>query len=152
VVHLTARPLTGGGSWDGVSENWLTLSADAIAKLSPSHSAKPGDKWRVDAKALRPILLYMYPVTENNDPKTNRIDAADVEGKLLPDGATVRLDGRLRMRHSFYPLRPDDSAVEAKFVGLVEFSKDGGIKRFRLATASAKYGGGTFAVCVESAN
>src|SRR5258708_18091688 len=30
VLHLTSRPLRGGGSWDGVSDNWIILNRDEI--------------------------------------------------------------------------------------------------------------------------
>src|SRR5262245_44907782 len=30
VLHLTARPLKGGGSWDGVSENWVVYTPEEV--------------------------------------------------------------------------------------------------------------------------
>jgi hypothetical protein len=36
VLHLAARGLGGGGSWDGTAENWVVYTADEAKRLLPS--------------------------------------------------------------------------------------------------------------------
>src|SRR5262245_44440948 len=36
VLHLAARGLGGGGSWDGTSENWIVYSAEEARSLLPA--------------------------------------------------------------------------------------------------------------------
>ena len=64
--------------------------------------------------------------------------------------ALARLDGRLRMKHTFYH-KEDGNVVDANLVGYIEFGvKSKHIRKLRLATDSAAYGGGTFAAAVRS--
>jgi hypothetical protein len=154
VLHLTARPRRGGGSWSGVSENWIVYNAAETAKLLPSGSVKAGLAWTPDAKQTARLLTHFYPVTENNETDTNKIEEQELTGKVLAvkDGlARARLEGKLRMKHSFYH-REDGNEVTARFTGYVDFEPaTGKVQAFRLATTSAAYGGGAFEVAVRSA-
>jgi hypothetical protein len=62
----------------------------------------------------------------------------------------ARLDGRLRMRHDFY-FKPDGNIVDATLLGDLEIDGDTRvIRRFRLVTPRATYGGGRFGVVIRS--
>jgi hypothetical protein len=97
--------------------------------------------------------VYVYPVTENNDPKKNEIREQALRGKVIgvKDGVAVaRLDGRLVMRHDFYH-KPSDNVVQTGLVGYVEFDPaTGAVRALRLVTDGATYSGGKFGVAVRS--
>jgi hypothetical protein len=153
VLHLAARGLGGGGSWDGTAENWVVYTPDEIRKLLPGGKVEAGTAWEPDAKLMARLLVDVYPVTENNDPKKNEIREQVLTGKVITakDGvATARLDGRLVMRHDFYH-KPDGNVVQTGLIGYVEFEPATGVVRsLRLATDGATYGGGKFVVAVRS--
>lgn len=153
VLHLAARGLGGGGSWDGTAENWVVYTPDEVKKLLPAGKVEAGTTWEPDAKLVARLLVYVYPVTENNDPKKNEIREQSLKGKVIAvkDGVAVaRLDGRLVMRHDFYH-KPDGKVVEAGLVGHVEFvPASGAVRSLRLVTDGGTYGGGKFGVAVRS--
>jgi hypothetical protein len=153
VLHLAARGLGGGGSWDGTAENWVVYSPDEVKQLLPAGKPEVGTTWEPDARLVARLLVHVYPVTENNDPKKNEIREQALRGKViaLADGVAVaRLDGRLVMRHDFYH-KPDGKVVETGLVGYVEFEPAAGaVRSVRLVTDGATYGGGKFGVAVRS--
>jgi hypothetical protein len=152
-LHLVARGLGGGGSWDGTAENWVVYTADEVKKLLPASPVKVGTTWEPDRELAARLMVHVYPVTENNDPKKNEVREQALRGKVIEvkgGVATARLDGRLVMRHDFYH-KPDGKVVEAGLVGYVEFEPaTGAVKSLRLATDGATYGGGKFGVAVRS--
>ncbi|MEX2026098.1 MAG: hypothetical protein WEH44_02340 [Pirellulaceae bacterium] len=155
VLHLTSRPLSGGGSWDGISENWIVYKPSELALLLPPD--KPivvGMTWKIDEKLATRLLTHFYPVTENNDVTKNQILEQSLTGRVLSiDGNRVlaRLDGRLKMRHNFY-YKDEGNTVEATLVGYIEFESGERpqIKSLKLATRQATYGGGEFGVAVTN--
>jgi hypothetical protein len=153
VLHLTARPLKSGGSWDGISEDWITYTPNEIRRLLPEGAPRPGQTWMPDAKLIARLLAHVYPVTENNDVSRNRIDEQVFTARVLSnEGGVVRarLTGRLRMKHTFY-YKEDGNEVKATLAGYLEFEPaTGKVRAFRLATEAAAYGGGTFGVVVRS--
>ena len=154
VLHLTARPLKGGGSWDGVSENWIVLSADEVEKLLRNRKVQADARWDFDKEVAAKLLLPFYPVTENNDLSKNRIDRCELRATMVDiKQATwrARIEGSLKMKHTFYPNKKDDNFVEATLVGYLEFdSYKGQISTLRIVTDPATYGGGTFGVALKS--
>ena len=153
VLHLAARGLGGGGSWDGTAENWVAYTPDEAKRLLPAGPVKAGTAWDVDSKMAARLLVHVYPVTENNDPTKNDIREQALRGEVveLTDGvALAKLNGRLVMRHDFYH-KPDGKVVETGLLGYVEFEPTTGkVKSFRLVTEGARYGGGKFGVAVRS--
>jgi|SRR5262245_2830992 len=153
VLHLAARGLGGGGSWDGTAENWVVYTPDEVKKLLPAGPVEAGGAWEPDAKLAARLLVHVYPVTENNDPKKNEIREQELRAKVISvkDGvAFARLDGRLVMRHDFYH-KSDGNVVKTGLVGYVEFEPaTGKVHSLRLVTDQATYGGGKFGVAVRS--
>jgi hypothetical protein len=154
VLHLTARPLKGPGSWDGVSENWIVLSADEVNKLLPKGKVEAGAKWDLDKEVAAKLLLSFYPVTENNDLKKNRIDRHELKATAVSVEKGVvraRIEGSLKMKHAFYPGKADDNFVDATLIGYLDFDAvEGRIRALRIVTDPATYGGGTFGVALKS--
>jgi hypothetical protein len=153
VLHLAARGLSGGGSWDGTAENWVVYTPDETKALLPAGKVEAGTKWDIDARLAARLLVHVYPVTENNDPKKNEIREWSLAATVieLKDGvALARLDGRLVMRHDFYH-KADGNTVETGLVGYLEFEPpSGNVRSLRLVTDGATYGGGKFGVAVRS--
>jgi hypothetical protein len=154
VLHLTARPLKGGGSWPGVSEDWVVYQQAEVKRLLPAGAVRPGTAWEPEPGLAARLLTHVYPVTENNDVSKNKIEEQKFAGRVLSVKgglARARLEGRLRMRHSFYHT-DDGREVVARLLGYVDFEPaTGNVRTLRLATESAAYGGGTFGVAVRSA-
>jgi hypothetical protein len=175
VLHLTARylqrqgdelvrlhPVLGterSGQWAHLpSEDWLVFGREAWQKLLPEGEVRPGTSWEPDREVLARLLTHFYPPTENTEVRKNRLDEQDVKATVLSvEGgvARARLDGRLKMKHSFYH-KDTDEFVEASLVGFVEFRLDRSkAPTVRLVTDRANYGGGgnarqPFGVAVRS--
>jgi hypothetical protein len=154
VLHLTARSLDGRGAWGGIpAEDWIVLDRDQCAALLGPGPLEPGRSWEVDRDVSARLLTHVYPATENNDVRKNRLERNELRATVVParDGVVrVRLDGALRMRHSFYH-KDDDRVVEATVVGFLDVEPGSrAIRTFRLVTERATYGGGTFGVAVRS--
>jgi hypothetical protein len=135
------------GSWHAFpGEDWVVLKQSEAARLLPpgARPSKLGDSWDVDRDVAGRILTYFYPQTENNDISTNRIDRQELKASIVSiagDRATARLQGSLRMKHTFYPHREDDNFVNATFVGFLVFDPTTHkIRSLRLATENATYG------------
>ena len=148
VLHLTARR-AGKGSWgEFPSENWIVLDLSRCKALLPPDKAEEGTSWDVDKEAAAKVLTYFYPQTENNDVSTNRIDDVALKATVtsVKDGVVrARLDGRLKMKHAFYPHRDDDKMVEASVVGYIDVdAAKQRVRTLRLVTDKATYSRETF--------
>jgi hypothetical protein len=155
VLHLASQSLRGGGSWDGLSENWIVYTPQEIARLLPKGDPAAGERWQIEPKLAARLLTHVYPVTENNDVSQNKILGQSLAGRVLSvdgDRVLARLDGRLKMRHNFY-YKDDGNTVEATLAGYVEFraGERPQIRTLKLATVKASYGGGEFGVAVRTA-
>jgi hypothetical protein len=153
-LHLTARG-SGRGSWrEFPSENWIILDKAARKAILPPDKAEEGTSWDVDKETATKVLTYFYPQTENNDISTNRIDDIALKATVVSvkDGvARARLDGRLKMKHAFYPHKPDDNMVEASVVGYIDVDVDKQrIRTLRLVTDKATYAGEKFDVAART--
>lgn len=150
-AHLgEARP----GGWAALpSENWVVWGKKDIARLLPADTLRPGRSWDVDRAAAGKLLTHFYPQTENNDVATNRIERQELKATVLSvkDGvARVRLDGRLRMKHTFYH-REDDNVVRAGLVGVMDVDAVGKkVRSLWLVTDQATYRNMPFGVAVQS--
>jgi len=153
VLHLTSRSLDGRGAWsDFPVEDWIVLDRDEWEKLIPRSRVQPGDSWEVDKDVSGRLLTHFYPPTENNDVSKNRFERQSLKATLVGaenGSARARIDGGLRMQHSFYH-KADDKMVEATVVGFIDFEPaTRTIRSFQLVTDQAAYGGGTFGVAVR---
>jgi hypothetical protein len=178
VLHLTARYLqlsagknaneefaplkpelgtASSGQWSALpSEDWIELPKPVWLKLLPANRVEVGASWEPDREAATQLLTRFYPTTENNDLSTNRIDKQSLKATVVSvkDGVIrARLEGSLKMKHTFYPRRDDENKVEASVIGYLDFQQDTPkIRSLRLVTDRATYGGASryFGVAVRS--
>ena len=156
-LHLVARAegtAAGQSDWHGFpAEDWIVLDEGRAKKLLPAAGATT---WDIDPSVASAVLVHFYPQTENNDLSTNRIDRVSLKATALPDkpaegAARARLDGSLRMKHPFYPNRPDDNFVDATVVGYMDYEPGTGrVRALKLTTDRATYGKTKFDVGVET--
>jgi hypothetical protein len=154
VLHLASRPLTGQGSWEGLAEDWIDYTPDEHARLVPAEvPLTVGESWSPDSALVTRLLRHTYPITENNDAGKNQLLEQSLTARVVSVERGIvraRLDGRLRMRHDFY-FKPDGNIVDATLLGDLEIDGDTRvIRRFRLVTPRATYGGGRFGVVIRS--
>jgi hypothetical protein len=135
----------GRGGWHSLpSEDWIVLSRADCTKLLPAEKVAVGKSWNPDAKTAAKTLVRCYPTTELNDLAENRIDQQTLQATVVSMDSSVvraRLEGKLKMKHAFYPRRDDQNFVEAAFVGFMEFEvAPPRLRSFRLVTEQATYG------------
>ncbi|HKS37023.1 MAG TPA: hypothetical protein VJW76_07530 [Verrucomicrobiae bacterium] len=151
--HLTARSLDGRGAWSEFPvENWIVLGQNEWKKLLPTLEVRAGAAWEVDRDVANRFLTHFYPATENNDVSKNHLEQISLKATVVSiEGgvARARLDGELRMRHSFYH-KEDGKIVEATVVGFMDFdSKRPALRSLNLVTDKATYGGGSFGIAMR---
>ena len=147
LVPLDASRLGGerSGQWSALpSEDWYVLERKEWTRLLPNARVTVGDSWEVDANVAETLLTRFYPTTELNELSKNRMDERSLKLTVLSvekDRVRARIDGRLKMKHPFYPGRDDDNFVDAKIVGLIEFDPaKPHIHSMQIATDDATYG------------
>jgi hypothetical protein len=146
-VPLDASRLGGerSGQWSALpSEDWYVLERQEWSRLLPNARVAVGDSWEVDLKVAETLLTRFYPTTELNDLNKNRLDERSLKLTALSvekDRVCARIDGRLKMKHPFYPGRDDNNFVNATIIGLIEFdSAKPHIHSLQIATDGATYG------------
>jgi hypothetical protein len=151
VLHLIARGVPGkvAGFWQELpGEDFVTYSREEWRRFLPPAGAKAGTSFEIDREIALKLLNYFYPSTENNDIAKNEVEQMTMKGTVVAEGR-VRLDATLRMKHPFYH-RKDEARVDAVAVGVVDFDPTKpAIRKFRMATETATYNGGTFGVAVK---
>ena len=150
LVPRVAKDLGGerSGQWHALpSEDWLVLERNEWTGLLPEGRVAVGHEWKVDAKLADKLLTLFYPTTEQNDLSKNRIDERSLKMTVLTvkkNRLRARIDGRLKMKHTFYPGRDDSNFVNATMVGLIEFDPSKPlIHSLQIVTDQATYGGNT---------
>lgn len=134
------------GSWHALpSEDWFVLARDEWTRLLPAAPVAIGDSWQLDDKLTETLLTRFYPTTELNDLSKNRIDERELKVTVLAvekERVRGRIDGRLTMKHPFYPGRDDNNFVNATLVGLIEFDQTKPlVHSLQIVTDRATYGG-----------
>ena len=154
-LHLVARSLDGRGAWSEFPvENWIVFSRAEVKKFLAPETFPLGATWAIEREIATKLLTHFYPATENNDVAKNKFERQSLAATVvsLHGGiARARLEGELKMEHSFYH-KPDGQCVEATIVGFVDFDPTTReIRSLRLVTDQATYGGGKFAIGLHSA-
>ena len=134
------------GQWHALpSEDWFVLQRDQWTRLLPKGHVDIGDSWQVDEKLANTLLTRFYPTTELNDLHKNRIDMSSLKLTVLAvdkDRVRARIDGRLKMKHPFYPGRDDDNFVNATLIGMIDFDQSKPhVHSLQIVTDRATYGG-----------
>ncbi len=135
------------GQWSALpSEDWYVLERADWTRLLPKGRVAFGDVWQADEQLTETLLTRFYPTTELNDLGKNRLDERSLKltaVSVTGDRVLARIDGRLKMKHPFYPGRDDNNFVNATIVGLIEFdSAKPQIHSLQIVTDGATYGGG----------
>lgn len=169
VLHLVARNVTRKGAEDIVrhgklgetrsvgwgsypAENWIVLSKAEWSRLLPSGKVETGSAWDLDREVAAKVLKHVYPSTENNNVATNKIEAQTLKATVISqkDGIVrARLDGHLRMQHSFYH-KEDGNFVDATLVGFIDFTPAREIRGLQVVTSRASYGRSHFGVAIRA--
>ena len=164
MLHLTSRYLDKegkplkfkpGASYHAFpAEDWFALTPAEEAALVPDASAQPGASWYVDMAVTARLLSRLYPLTGNFGPSDgNRIEEAGLTATVISGRrsvAWIRLDGRVRLGHTFMPSK-DERPVEALVMGYLEYDrKEKKVRAFRLVTDHAKYGKENFGAAIRS--
>jgi hypothetical protein len=170
VLHLTSRNVerrgddlvprraklgqNRSGSWGAyAAENWIVLGREESRKLLPPGKADVGTEWEPDPEVAARVLTHFYPSTENNDVRKNRIEEQQLRAKVVSvqgGVARARLDGSLKMQHSFYH-KDDGKYVQATFTGYLDFDPAARtVRSLRLVTDRANYTKLEFGVAVRS--
>jgi hypothetical protein len=167
VLHLTARKLTEKGSWNEFpAEDWIVLSKAQWQNLLPREPLHEGQAWDVGREASTPILTRFFPQTEcctAHDAELlsatgnyrHRLEDQALRGTVVsvePGKATIRLDGRSRVLHQFYPNHPYPPTVStAKVIGYVILDRaTGKITSLRLVSEGGRFEKMDMGVAVES--
>jgi hypothetical protein len=155
VTHLVARSFTPGNWHEFPSENWIVLTRDEWQQLLPGQAPREGDSWLVATALTRTLLTRFYPQTEEvSDTDRNRIDEASLRLTITKVGegvARARFDGKLHMKHSFYPGKDHEDDVDATLTGFLDFdSAERRIQRMRLITGHGTYMGVEFGAALNS--
>jgi hypothetical protein len=144
------------GQWSALpSEDWIALTKDEWTKLLPPGTVATGTSWNIPKEIAEPLLTRFYPTTENNDLNTNRFDRQELKATIVSINGNVaraKIEGSLKMKHTFYPHREDENFVDATILGYIDFAADKSrIETLRMATEKATYGTmGRFGVALRS--
>jgi hypothetical protein len=162
LLHLVSR-YDRRGSWaEFPAENWVVLERDEWARFLPPPGAKAGSSWTIDSTASAKLLTLFFPQTEictfgkltdADGPYQHRLEEHELAARVVGSEGEViriRLDGKLRLRHKFYPNHEDENRAVAKVLGYLEWdSASKRVKSFRLVTTEAIYAKWPFTVAVR---
>jgi hypothetical protein len=156
VFHLVSRGEHQGSWREFPSENWLVFSHQEWSGLLPPEPAvERHSTWQVPREVCDKLLAWFYPQTEEiSEIPRSRIDEANLRMTVIEveNGvARARIDGSLKLMHSFYPHKPHEDFVTSKLMGFMDFvPKEGRIQRLRLITQNAVYVDEDFSVALRS--
>ena len=158
VFHLVARSdNVGRGGWHAFpSENWIVLShAEWTGLLPPEPVVDRNNVWKASSAVAAKLMSGFYPQTEELTPgPRSRVDQAELRMTVttLQNGvARARIEGSVKLMHSFYPMKPHDDFAESKVIGFMDFlPREGRIQRLRLVTEQAEYVDHPFTVTLRS--
>jgi hypothetical protein len=163
-LHLTSRYLDKDGQplkYDSrasyhafPAEDWFALSPAEESALVPDSAAQPGASWFVDMAVAAGLLSRLYPLTGNyGSSDRNRIEEAGLSARVIAGRRTtawIRLDGRVRLGHTFFPDK-DERPIQAMVSGYLEYDrKEKKVRVLRLVTDQAVYGKEKFGVAIRS--
>lgn len=155
VVHMVSRALVGGSWHNFPSENWIVLSAPEWRQLLPTGAVAPHQSWTIPQPVAVKLAEWVYPQTEEKTGKNrSRVDQADfhltavtVQGTLV----RARIEGKLRVWHSFYPGGNSPDFAVSDLTGYLDFdTAQPRIQRLRLVTDKAQYVNTPFAASLVS--
>lgn len=170
VLHLTSRYLERKGDAYAIpfvelglsdnyhnkgipAENWIVLERDQWSGLLSKDKVRVGSTWDVDPRVAAVLFRHMYPPSEENDIRLNRIDAGTLRATAVAaTGGVVRarLDGTLKMKHPYLTEEDDNNFVTATLMGYVDFEPARpALRSLRLVTTSGTYARSDFGIALR---
>jgi hypothetical protein len=155
VIHLVSRALAGGSWHEFPSENWIVLTPAEWGQLLPAGKVAANATWTAPQAVAIKLAEWVYP---QNEEKTgvnrSRVDEADfkltavtVAGNL----ARARIDGKIRLMHSFYPGGAAKDFAVSDLTGFMDFDvAERRIQRLRIVTNKGDYAGTPFETALVS--
>jgi hypothetical protein len=156
IFHLVSRGERKGSWREFPSENWIVLNRAEWSALLPSGpEVQPRSSWQVPRAVADKFLIWFYPQTEEISPLARgRIEQGDLRMTVttLQNGvARARIDGSLKLVHSFFPGKPGDDLVAATLTGFMDYvPAERRIQRLRLITVKAVYDSENFSAALRS--
>jgi hypothetical protein len=156
IFHLVSRTLPAGGSWNEYpAENWIVLGKSEWTQLLPPKDIALKASWDVPLPVAVKLVEWVYPQNEEVELQNrSRVDIASLHLTVtdLREGAgRARIDGKVRLRHSFYPGKPSEDYATSKLLGYMDFDLNQGVvQRLRMVTVEATYTTAEFATSVVS--
>jgi hypothetical protein len=149
VLHLVSRSLAGGSWHEFPAENWIVLSRAEWTQLLPGEAPALKTSWEVPRPVAVKMAEWIYP---QNEEKTqvnrSRVDVAAFRMTVVAveNGlARARIDGKVRLKHTFYPGGNAEDYADSELLGFVDFDMSKRtVQRLRLATNKAIYAGVEF--------
>jgi hypothetical protein len=144
VIHLVSRALTGGSWHEFPAENWIMLSPAEWNQLLPAGKVTAKQSWTVPAPVAVKLAEWVYPQNEEktgvNRSKVEQADfrltAVTVEGSL----ARARIEGKVRLLHTFYPNGQSADYAVSDLTGYMDFDfAERRIQRLRIVTNKGEY-------------
>jgi hypothetical protein len=144
VIHLVSRALAGGSWHEFPAENWIVLSAAEWNQLLPSGKVTPKQSWAIPNPVAVKLAEWVYPQNEEktgvNRSKVEqsdfRLTAVTVEGSL----ARARIDGKVKLLHTFYPNGKSPDYAVSDLTGYMDFDfAQRRIQRLRIVTNKGDY-------------
>jgi hypothetical protein len=154
-IHLVSRALAGGSWHEFPSENWIVLSRAEWAQLLPAETVAAKASWTVPQPVAVKLAEWVYPQNEEKTSKNrSRVDQADfrltvvsVQGSL----ARARIDGKIKLLHSFYPGGQAQDFAVSELTGYMDFNfAEHRIQRMRIVTTKADFNTTPFAASLVS--
>jgi hypothetical protein len=150
-LYLTARYVDGEGNLEPLGrrhtyhelpgESWVVLAKEEGEKLAPPAEAKAGTTWEVDPGLARKILIWFYPVIEDN--ANLSLEEHSWKARVLSaDGGTIRVrfDGSATVKHLNFYNRAISTLARTTFAGYLEYDvRAKHVKALELATDQARY-------------
>lgn len=155
-IHLTARKTNSGRTWNEFpSENWILLTHQDWDQILPPSGAGLHTTWTIPAVVAAKLAEWVYPQTEETR-KANRskVELADFRLMIVTLKGSLsraRIEGKVRLIHSFYPGRPSADYATSDLVGFADFDLSRReVQRLRIVTQKAQYQGTPFSCSLVS--
>jgi hypothetical protein len=155
VIHLVSRALAGGSWHEFPSENWIVLSPAESSQLLPAGQTEVKQSWTVPRPVAVKLAEWVYPQNEEKTGQNrSRVDQADfklttvtVQGTL----ARAKIEGKIRLMHSFYPGGQSQDFAVSDLTGYMDFdTAQHRIQRLRIVTTKGDYPNTPFATSLVS--
>ena len=149
-IHLVARKQIPPTSWNEFpSENWILLSRQEWDQILPPADTGLHGTWTIPHPVAVKLAEWIYPQTEDiAQTNRSRVDQVEFRMTVVTQRGTLaraKIEGRVRLYHSFYPKRPHEDYANSELIGYADFDLSSRqVQRLRIVTSKAEYVGTAF--------